>query len=237
MSDLLLELCEKYGVLNLSVEYADHRWKVSVCNRATDNVDEDTLLQDAEDSFNLLLDFMPGALIVDAYGDCIRGASGFGCSSFLGSGKTIVYYQGEIYADHIEVSRKEFESTIDFYIYVFSKHLNTDLSTAVLKEQGLPTPFTLLKEAIEGEGYRLEGFKHGGLDDEGYAYSALLIKDENNQYDLIEYPQRDALIFSGGGDVLPMADAELTSFTSDLLKLLKLIRKGELKTYIETYKY
>ena len=80
-------------------------------------------------------------------------------------------------------------------------------------------------------GYTLNGFKRGGMDDQGYSYCTMLLKDNSNRFIEVEYPEKDPLYFSG--DFLPLEDAVFVSCSSDLFKLLKAISKDELGKYIE----
>ena len=137
--------------------------------------------------------------------------------------------------DYLSIKETVFNNELDFYIYVFSKFENIDFTSKEILSYNIKSPLQIFIDHINSKGYSLNGFVHkdGAYDDDGYSYCAFDLQISDTKNILVQYPQRDGLIFGSYIKLSELKPTDNISYNSDFLSLLESIQDDNLETYIE----
>ena len=228
----LKDITVKYQSVSLVFTYAGNRWNIVVNNRCSNLDDEALLTEDNDDMYTLLQDLLPGDNVYN-YQDEIIGSRDGCCYKYVVQENKVMLYSGSLTNEGLSVIEKEFDSELDFYIYLFQNFSAVSLSASLLKELGLKTPFQIVVEFITSEGFLVIGIKDGVIDYDGYSHSAMVLKNIDGKYLTVQYPQKDSFIYTE--NLIQIEKVEPLSFNKEFLEILLDVKNNRINNYFERY--
>jgi hypothetical protein len=226
------EVSEIYKKIDFAFSYSKNVWEIKI-NSINEELDDIT--EDEDSLYDILKCLMPDEYIVDFDGE-ILGRDNLEYHSYMiSNNKEITFFDGEVLANGLFIKETTFDSAIDFYIHLFSSFENVEISTKEILFNKIDTPLQIFINHIATKGIKLDGFKRGIDEFDGYTNIAfdLQLTDGNNI--LVEFPKKDALSFN---EYLKFSNFEMTdifSYNSEFLELLEAIDADDLESYISSY--
>ena len=230
----LKECIQEDENIEFKFSYSNNKYEIIIDHHPND--EDDSIVNDSERMYEILKELMPEDLIYD-WQDCIIGEDNLECSGYILYKNYQFLFEGETYLNRLIIKETEFNKAIDFYIHLYSKFQSFSISSKEIIAKKVNTPLQIFIEFIETKGYKLNGFKYGGIDDDGYSYTAFDIQINEEKNILVEYPQKDtfsASIFDES-NYLKFKDFEhsnILSYNSEFLELLEFINEDNLDSYI-----
>jgi hypothetical protein len=219
------ELIFKDKFVDFKFNYSSNEWKILIST--IENEKDDDLL------YEILKYLMPNELITDEYGEIV-GERNLECVGYNIEKSRICLYSGTVFSDCLSIKEMEFTNELDFYLYIFSNFNTINITTKEILSNHIKTPLQIFIEYIESENMKLNGFKYGGIDDDGYTYSAFDLQINESQNILVQFPQKDTFQNFKDG-YLKTEEFEYTdihSYNSEFLELLLSLYNDDFQGYI-----
>jgi len=227
---------EHYGPLRFSFDYENPKWTINITFKDPDLINPVWEgFYETEEIKDIMLNLMPGNfLFQDEYYEKLQNNNSIVSFEKMNSSSTIMLYEGEIFEDCIQIKETSFENDLDFYISIFRKFKDIELSHNTLKECGIITTIELLSAALKNINWSVVKIMD---DDHGYKFYSFHIQDDGGLIYIIDYPQPDPIIGSFPINSIEDFIENTLSSGSGLIEILESIDDNTLEDYIKSNGY
>ncbi len=230
LTDKLKIVLDQFKSINFEVSYNSETWEILFANKRIEKGGQVNSVLDSDIlGREIMVILIPGFRLVDFNDNFLGDENSF--HSIARQSESIIYYSARLNNNRLSVKETKFENELDLFIHLYKIHVSLYLSQSFISKLNIKSPLDLLKKELENLGYSLSGFKHGGYDDDGYSYAMMMLSDNYGKRSFVEYPERDAMLLLG--EFVDIEDVEIRGYSKDQLKLLMLIKRKQLKVFIE----
>jgi hypothetical protein len=229
----LKDAVENLSNLKMEIDFAEHHTRIRLSG--PQDSEGNTIPVGNEAMYGVLCEMMPGTRISDISGDNI-GHAHKDVHTYCKYLNKVRLFDGFLENGEMHIVETEFNSHLEFYLYMFNHFENVVLYNHDLHHEGIDSPFHIIHHSIEKTGYHIKGFRSIiASEHEDYSYATLVLEQENGNEWLFHYPQKDP--FNKFHEFLPIQKTTFHSYSTDLLGLMLRINDDTLKEYLEDTGY